>query len=803
MASATRQIEKHSSGAKGGLRSGLKRVLSLSPLLLVLLTATAGQAQEPTRQPAANAIFLVDPTPPPDSVAELQISWTPGDGAGTVVLMKQGLPVDADPVDGTEHVANPAFGSGEQLGTENYVVFLGVGTQVTVTNLQADVPYFLALYSYNGSGGGIDYLVTAPARKSSGHNASHVIDCVDCHFDPASGPFHGGWVVPRDAPQATVCKGCHNATGEASGKAAVDVHKGTNYNTLVDCGSCHDVHNNALNQISTDTHTGGVTAPNVEWIRADTTKYVAGAQEDALFQANTGFFAYADGNQPWNGLCQTCHLNTDRHTNDFDVPATPHSHEVAAACTTCHTHEGDGLVDEDGFTPQGGDCIGCHSKGQGPRRQITESSPGAGDGEFSTAFRSHHVNDGTGTQIATPWDCVVCHAEGDVLTGSPNDTYHKKDGVQLKDVDTGAVYTDWSGLTPQQRSDFCLSCHDSDGATIITARTDPDPDATTVALNPFNDGVTNAHEADGFGSVCTDGRTWCDRDRDCSGSDTCGPLTAPHPRGRCSTSSWIACGLSANCPTGETCELLKVVDVAAQFDTLNASHHAVFEPAYIPATDCVASGDPHPCCTGAGTGPDCLPFGSGVDGVIQGARTDLTWNSTLNCEDCHYGSPTTKLSAHGTDEARYMLRDKDGNDTYPTPSSSGNLNVNCFRCHVPSGDPDTYPDTVSAYSDHIQGAHIDDTLNLFGISCLNCHGGGTFGAIHGVDQLVIDDDGGGNYNPNVFTWGSSLDLISNWGPGPNRSVTCSARANSTLLNDCTQHGSKGWTSGEGRTYRAP
>jgi hypothetical protein len=105
----------------------------------------------------------------------------------------------------------------------------------------------------------------------------------------------------------------------------------------------------------------------------------------------------------------------------------------------------------------------------------------------------------------------------------------------------------------------------------------------------------------------------------------------------------------------------------------------------------------------------------------------------------------------------------------------------------------------------VQGSHIDDTLTLFGISCLNCHGGAEFGGIHGVDGLVTDDDGGGSYEPNVFTWGSSLDLISSWASGA--AVTCSARADSTLLNDCTQHGSKtatGWRSGsQDRSYRAP
>jgi hypothetical protein len=355
------------------------------------------------------------------------------------------------------------------------------------------------------------------------------------------------------------------------------------------------------------------------------------------------------------------------------------------------------------------------------RRQITESSAGAGDGEFGSNFTSHHVNDGTGSQVATKWDCVVCHAEGDADTASPDGNYHKKDGVQLKHVDTGVAYTDWAGLTSAERSEFCLSCHDIDGATIITSRTDPDPDATTDALNPFNDGVTNAHEPAGL-----DGSA------------------APHTRGA-------------------------VLDVAGQFDTANASHHAVLGTAYGSAA----------------------PFGSGVDNAIQGVRTDLAWNSLLDCEDCHYGTATTKLSGHGTANARYMLRDRNGNDTLATGG-----NINCYRCHNPA-------DGVSTYPEHDKSAHIDDALNLYGISCLNCHGGGEWGGIHGVDAPVVDDDGAGSYTPNVFTYGAGLDYISNWTSWANRGVSCSSLAGATKLNSCDHHGSTEWARGEARTYRAP
>ncbi len=758
-------------------RVGMRReLLAFAVLSLLLAAPKLAPGAEPTVQ-VSNVLWGLRP-----AEGELTVSWTPGNGDGSIVLMKEKLPVDSDPVDGTEYTANSQFGLGSEIGLGNYVVYVGTGSQVTVTGLSSDLPYYVAVYAYAGAGPSIDYRQTDPARGNSGHNAAHgLLNCSDCHF--GTGNFHGTFQVPTGADQATKCKTCHSPGQQATAKSAVDLHKGPTYNTLVDCGSCHEVHNQ-FDFVTANTHTGGISDSNVEWIRPDTTKYVAPALEPALFQANTGFFAWDDDNSPWNGICQTCHTQTDRHRNN-NIPVNPHSHEVASACTGCHTHGGDALTDQDGFVPQGASCVDCHRKLQGARRQITWSGTLDGnnepiaDGEFSARYdstvtltsgrTSHHVNQGRALTMSdggylsgfvleatsykplvTKWDCVVCHAEGNVDTGAPDDTYHKKDGVQLKNVDTGAVYSNWADLTPAQRSEFCLSCHDSDGSTLVSSRPgsappdDPDvDDYTTDGQNPFKDNVTNAHEQDGFDGTL-----------------------APHIRyGTLSR---------ASTPT--------VLDVTSQFATGNTSHHAVLGAAYGSAA----------------------PFGSNVDNAIQGVRTDLAWNSVINCEDCHYGDPAgNKLSGHGTAFARYMLRDKDGNDTYPTPESAGNLSVICFRCHIPTGDPGSYDNTWSTFQYHDRGAHIDDTINIYGISCLNCHGGGEWGGIHGVDLLVTDDDGGGSYNPNVFTYGSGLDLISNWTSWENRGVSCSTLNNSALLNDCTQHSSQNYTRGQARTYRNP
>ncbi|MHC4767057.1 MAG: cytochrome c3 family protein, partial [Planctomycetota bacterium] len=444
---------------------------------------------------------------------ELDLTWEPGSGDGVIVLAREGTAVDADPVDGSEYTFDTTFGNGPEIGTGNYVVYVGTGSQTTIAGIFPDLTYTVAVYEYVGSGSGtsgIRYLQATPARGNSGHNASHGADCVNCHF--GAGNFHASFVVPYGVDQQTACESCHNESGDAQTKLNFAIHTGNKYSADVDCGSCHEVHNN-FDFTTTDTHTGGVTAANVEWIRPDTTKYVAGAggplgDEDALFQAKTGFYAWDDDNAPWNGLCQTCHQNTDWHRNDDSHPDHPpsHAHNMPSDdCRGCHSHT-------DGFRGAG-DCLGCHNKPQeiAPpsgvyRRQIVESFLCTGDGTTAcTTDADCSVAGGTcetGAEIVTRWDCVVCHAEGDAITGEADSTYHQKDGVQLKDVDTGVVYSDWSGLTPSQRSDFCLSCHDANGATIISSRPAPppvdEPDATNDPLNPFNDGLTNAHEPDGL-----------------------------------------------------------------------------------------------------------------------------------------------------------------------------------------------------------------------------------------------------------------------------------------------------------------
>jgi hypothetical protein len=83
---------------------------------------------------------------------QMQANWARGNGNSVLVVARQGSPVDADPIIGTTYTANATFGSGTQIGTGNYVVYNGTGTNVTVTGLAGSTEYYYAIYEYTTAG---------------------------------------------------------------------------------------------------------------------------------------------------------------------------------------------------------------------------------------------------------------------------------------------------------------------------------------------------------------------------------------------------------------------------------------------------------------------------------------------------------------------------------------------------------------------------------------------------------------------------------------------------------------------------
>lgn len=320
------------------------------------------------------------------------------------------------------------------------------------------------------------------------HDASNGIHCMSCHA------MHGMGLLPVGPVLEDMCKSCHNPTGQASTMSDVGNHVVEGGDHMIDCGACHAVHST---QISEDPHPGGVAAPNLSLVRANTSFYSPGALEPAVFQKRPDHFAFSSANAPWNGICQTCHTKTLHHTNDDSAD---HDHEMATlqttSCVTCHPHG-------KGFLASGG-CVKCHEGAMGIRRPITA----AGADFYMT---SHHVH-----SEVTDEDCVACHYTGK----------HKSGVVRLKDPDLGdAKVYDYDPDDPSSLGAFCLGCHDGDGALALNGvpfsdgkvppnvagepgsswessahAMIPFPANSGKALTCFGDGSTNGCHGNGHGS---------------------------------------------------------------------------------------------------------------------------------------------------------------------------------------------------------------------------------------------------------------------------------------------------------------
>jgi hypothetical protein len=85
-----------------------------------------------------------------NSDTQITVNWTRGNGsAGVVVLAKEGSAVDSDPDNGVTYSADAVFGSGDEVGSGNNVVYVGTATSVVVTGLSVGTDYHFAVYEFN------------------------------------------------------------------------------------------------------------------------------------------------------------------------------------------------------------------------------------------------------------------------------------------------------------------------------------------------------------------------------------------------------------------------------------------------------------------------------------------------------------------------------------------------------------------------------------------------------------------------------------------------------------------------------
>lgn len=114
--------------------------------------------------PSYFAVFNLSPTSPATSLnftniqpTSVQVNWTSGDGEKRILVVKEGS-MPASPHDGRSYNSNAAFGSGSSIETNSFVTYNGTGNSITVTDFLPNHAYYFAVFEFNGSGTGAEYL---------------------------------------------------------------------------------------------------------------------------------------------------------------------------------------------------------------------------------------------------------------------------------------------------------------------------------------------------------------------------------------------------------------------------------------------------------------------------------------------------------------------------------------------------------------------------------------------------------------------------------------------------------------------
>jgi hypothetical protein len=279
-----------------------------------------------------------------------------------------------------------------------------------------------------------------------------------------------------------------------------------------------------------------------------------------------------------------------------------------------------------------------------------------------------------------------------------------------------------------------------------------------------------------------------------------------------------------------------VLNVKAQFDpagsspsATNASHNAAGDTATwtkfsYHALKFFAKGRYTTSAVTAGVVPATLTSIGGFTASTNCAGAACNDTSQMYCSDCHRST----YNSHGSKNAEYMLKcavggtgcTAESSDALGSEANGGSV---CFRCH-PSG-------RYSGGGGHAPGGGCNVEVagstaavrnagdgNLFFLSCLHCHGGTDFGAIHGSSETITPVANQSAYNRKAWRfmngashseWRSnnatatsdtgqpSADNTRWFGNAGTRTWECytvgSAPDRSPLYGSCNNHGSGGKT----------
>jgi len=109
------------------------------------------------------------------------ITWTKGAASSeTLIIMSDGV-IGTDPSDRNSYAASTNYGSGFEIGTDEFVVYAGSATEITVAGLTPNTHYYIELFAYNGS-----------VSTSMNYNTTETAVEIDTSDRPTSAVWDGG-----------------------------------------------------------------------------------------------------------------------------------------------------------------------------------------------------------------------------------------------------------------------------------------------------------------------------------------------------------------------------------------------------------------------------------------------------------------------------------------------------------------------------------------------------------------------------------------------------------------------------------
>lgn len=120
-------------------------------------------------------LFAAEPTAPTSDLTtrfvegnSIEFLFKKGNGAERIAIVKKGSPVTARPQNGNSYLANGTFGSGQEIGPGEFVVYNGSHhTSFVVYGLVPETEYFIAFFEVNGSGLNSEFLTSSFLKGSA------------------------------------------------------------------------------------------------------------------------------------------------------------------------------------------------------------------------------------------------------------------------------------------------------------------------------------------------------------------------------------------------------------------------------------------------------------------------------------------------------------------------------------------------------------------------------------------------------------------------------------------------------------